>query len=90
MNASASSPVSASATRPGDDVAAEDVDDHEQLVVDATLGPASFVMSHDQTWLGRRAISSGFFFAGWVRWRRRSRFSPAIASSRYIVEIEQR
>ena len=36
MNASASSPVSAGGDHPADDVAAEDVDDHEQLVVDAS------------------------------------------------------
>ena len=52
MNASASSPVSAGDDHPADDVAAEDVDDHEQLVVDAAVGPCSFVMSHDHTWLG--------------------------------------
>ena len=35
-------------------------------------GPFSLVMSQLQTSLGRVAMSSGFFFAGWVRWRRRS------------------
>ena len=33
------------------------------------------------------ANSSGFLFAGWVRCRRRSRFSPAIANRRYIVRM---
>ena len=29
-----------------------------------------------QHWFGPLATSSGFFFAGWVAWRRRSRTSP--------------
>ncbi len=47
-------------------------------------------MSQDHTRLGAVAISSGFLRAGWVRWRRRSRFSPTTANSRYMVEIEHR
>ena len=50
----------------------------------------SFVISQDQTRLGAVASNSGFLLAGWVRWRRRSRFSPAVVSSRYMVEIEHR
>ena len=32
----------------------------------------------------------GGVFAAWVRWRRRSRFSPAVTNRRYMVEIEHR
>jgi hypothetical protein len=42
MNALASSPVSRWGDHPRDDVTAVDVDDHEQLVVDATFGSAQF------------------------------------------------
>ena len=90
MNSSASSPVSAAATHPADDVAGEDVDDHEQLVVDAPLGAVQLGDVPRPHLVRSRAISSGLLRAGWVRCRRRSRFSPAIASSRYIVEIEHR
>src|ERR1700686_2892641 len=33
-------------------------------------GPFSLVISQDHTWFGPSAISSGFFFAGWVAWAR--------------------
>ena len=39
-------------------------------------GPWSLVMSHDHTWLGPVATSSGLTWAGWLATRRRSR-SPA-------------
>ena len=53
-------------------------------------GPFSFVMSQDHTWSGPSAISSGFFFAGWAAWARRSPDWPRSRSSRYIVASEHR
>ena len=50
----------------------------------------SFVMSQDHTSSGRRAQSSGFFVAGWVRWRRRSPTSFTAGKMRCIVAIEHR
>jgi hypothetical protein len=40
--------------------------------------------------LGLVASSSGFFAAGWVAWRRRSRTSPALRKIRYIVDVDAR
>ena len=62
---------------PADDVAAEDVDDDVQLVVDAPSGPGSLVMSQVHTSFGSSGDQLGLLLAGWVRCRRRSRFSPA-------------
>ena len=47
-------------------------------------------MSHDQTWLGAVARSSGFLYSGCTRWLRRSRTSAAPASTRYMVRVEHR
>ena len=51
-------------------------------------GPLSFVMSHDQTWLGAIASNSGFVQAGWTSWLRRSRAPPRLVSTRYMVRTE--
>ena len=42
-------------------------------------------MSQLQHWLGAVATSSGFWAAGWVAWRRRSRTSPLARSNLYMV-----
>ncbi len=47
--------------------------------------------SHDHSSFGRSASSSGFAYAGWVSWSRRSRTPPCFASSsRYIVRTDAR
>jgi hypothetical protein len=51
-------------------------------------GPRSFVMSHDQAWLGASATSSGLVRAGWVAWLRRSPVWPAARRIRYMVDSE--
>jgi len=53
-------------------------------------GPRSFVMSQLHTSFGPRATISGFFFAGWVAWRRRSPAVPRSRSSRCMVDCEHR
>ena len=57
---------------------------------DHVAGPLSLVMSHDHTWVGAVAISSGLTRGGCVASSRRSPVSPWARSSRYIVATEQR
>jgi hypothetical protein len=47
-------------------------------------------MSQLQTCSGRWAMRWGLVLAGWVRWRRRSRFSPASRRTRCIVDSEHK
>ncbi|GEM_PF-2248766 len=47
---------------------------------DSRVGPWSLVMSQFQISLGRVASSSGRFFAGCVRWARRSLEEPLLAN----------
>ena len=47
-------------------------------------------MSHVQTWFGAVAVSDGFACCCGARWLRRSLFSPASASTRYIVRMDAR
>ena len=47
-------------------------------------------MSQLQTSFGLVAMSSGFLWAGWVAWRRRSRTSSCSRRIRYIVDGEHR
>src|SRR6478609_9100536 len=54
------------------------------------LGPRSLVMSHDHTWDGAWATSSGLTFAGCVACLRLSRVCPADRAIRYMVDIEHR
>ena len=85
----ASSAPFASATSQPDDVAAEDVEDHVQVEVRPLGRPLSLVMSHDQTWLGAVASSSGLV----VRVAQivaPLAHLPLSASMRYMVRIEQR
>ena len=54
------------------------------------VGPLSFEMSDLQISLGPLAMSSGFFLAGCVRWRRRSPDSPLALSNRRMVDCEHK
>lgn len=74
---------------PRHDLAAEDVDDHIQVVVDAAFRSLEFRYIPAPNGVRRRRDQLGFL-AGGVGPLECSRHSPASRRSRYMVEIDQR
>ena len=76
--------------QPVENIATEDVEDHVEVVEEASVGPWSLVMAQLQISLGCMASNSGRFLAGWGRWARRALEEPLLPSNRCMVAGEQR
>jgi len=76
--------------QPVEDVAAEDVEDHVEVVEETTRRTVQLRYIQLQISLGCVASNSGRFLAGCVRWARRSLEAPFFASNRCMVAGEQR